>query len=287
VLAAKIGGEIVSADSQQVYRGFDIGTAKPSHEERRGVAHHLIDVADPSEVLSAGEFARRADAAIEQIAGRGAVPVVVGGTGLWIRALLQGLMEAPASDADLRQRLEREAATSGREAMHRRLLDIDPAAAAQIAPENLTRVLRALEIHALTGEAPSRLWARHGFARLRYRAKVLGLSPPRSELYRRIDERCRSMFDRGLIAEVRGLAARGHRSAPAMKAIGYREALCVVDGTVAPEEAIRLASQATRRYAKRQLTWFKKDPLVEWLSWPVQLEGVVAAAQGFLEARPD
>ncbi len=269
-LAERLGGEIISADSQQVYQDLEIGTAKPTADERARVRHHLVDCISPGEVLSAGEFARRADAAVLEIASRGRLPIVVGGTGLWVRALLQGLVEVPQADPELRARLEAVAAREGKEAMHARLAALDAAAAAQIPVQNLVFVLRALELYELTGERPSELKARHAFSRLRYHARVLGLSPSRELLYRRIDARAKAMFAQGLVAEVARLVEAGHRDAPAMKALGYRQALGVLDQQLDLPTAISLTARDCRHYAKRQLTWFRADPLVEWLPWPAE-----------------
>jgi tRNA dimethylallyltransferase len=267
-LARALGGELVSADSQQIYRGLDIGTAKPTPEERAAAPHHLIDLLEPDQTLSAGEFARRADEVIADVVRRGRLPIVVGGTGLWVRALLLGLIEAPPPDPELRRELEQRAEREGREALHAELERIDPETAATIPPQNLVRVVRALEIWRQTAEKPSAQRARHGFGRLRYRAKVLGLSPPREELYRRIDARAAAMFAAGLLDEVRALLAKGLRGAPALGALGYPQALAAAEGRLSVEEAIAATAQETRRYAKRQLTWFRADPLVHWLPWP-------------------
>ncbi|MGC4113474.1 MAG: tRNA (adenosine(37)-N6)-dimethylallyltransferase MiaA [Myxococcales bacterium] len=273
-LAERLGGEIVSADSQQVFRELDLGTAKPTPEERARVPHHLVDFADPTKLLSAGEFARLADEAIDGIRARRRLPIVVGGTGLWVRSLLLGIVEAPAVDLALRRSLEARAAKEGRQAMHAELARIDPESAASIPPQNQVFVLRALELFAQTGEKPSVLRARHAFSRLRYDATVLGLTPPRDELYRRIDLRARQMFERGLVDEVRRLVAQGRRAAAETKALGYPQALSVVDGRCTVEEAIAQTAQQTRHYAKRQLTWFRADPLVEWLDWPVEVRAL-------------
>lgn len=282
-LARALSGEVISADSQQIYRGLDVGTAKPTPAERALAPHHLLDVAEPTEALSAGAFARLADEAIAQIAARGRLPIVVGGTGLWVRALLLGLVELPPSDPSLRAKLALEAERQGREALHAELARIDPETAAQIPPANLVRVLRALEIHALTGEKPSAVRARHAFARLRFRARVLGLAPPREELSRRIDERAKAMFDGGLLGEARALLDRGLRDAPALKALGYPQAVAALDGRCSPEEAAAAVAQQTRRYSKRQLTWFRANPLVEWLPWPPPVEALIEAlrSQGY------
>lgn len=276
-LAERLGGEVVSADSQQVYRELDIGTAKPTADERRRVVHHLVDVADPRETLSAGAFARLADRAIEDVRGRDRLPIVVGGTGLWIRALLLGIIQTPEADAALRARLEERAAREGRQALHDELKAVDPEAAAAIPAQNLARVVRSLELHALTGEKPSALRARHAFASLRYDAKVLGVAPPRDELYRRIDVRVRQMFAQGLVEEVAHLEARGLGDLARVKALGYPQALAVARGEASQEEAVALTARDTRHYAKRQLTWFRADPLVEWLAWPPAPEALASA----------
>lgn len=279
-LARALNGEIVSADSQQIYRGLDVGTAKPTAHERTQVPHHLLDVAEPTEVLSAGAFARLADEAIAAIAGRGRLPIVVGGTGLWVRALLQGMVELPPVDPALRAELALRAERQGPGALHAELARVDPETASQIPPANLVRVLRALEIHALTGEKPSEVRARHAFARLRYRARVLGLAPPRADLYRRVDERAQAMFEGGLLDEVRALLARGLRDAPALKALGYPQAVAALEGRCSIEEAVGEVARQTRRYSKRQLTWFRADPLVEWLPWPPQVETLIEELKG-------
>lgn len=275
-LACELGGEVVSADSQQVYRHLEIGTAKPTARERAAVPHHLVDFAEPTESLSAGSYARLADEAIAAIGARGRLPIVVGGTGLWIRALLLGIAEIPPADSALRARLEALAESKGRAALHDRLAAIDPESAAEIPAANAVRVIRALEIHELTGEKPSVVRARHGFAKLRYRARVFGISPPREALYRRIERRARAMFESGLVEEVRGLVACGLRDAPALKALGYPQALEVIDGRASVEQAIAATAQASRHYAKRQLTWFRADPLVEWLGWPPEALALAA-----------
>lgn len=273
-LAERLRGEVVSADSQQVFRELDLGTAKPTSEERARVPHHLVDFADPAGLLSAGEFARLADEAIAGIRARARLPIVVGGTGLWVRALLLGIVEAPPVDEALRRSLEERAAREGRAAMHAELARVDPDSAASIPPQNLVFVLRALELFAQTGEKPSAMRARHAFSRLRYDARVFGVSPPREELYRRIDERTKAMFERGLVDEVRRLVEQGRRAAAETKALGYPQALAVVDGRLGLADAVAQTAQQTRRYAKRQLTWFRADPLVEWLAWPVDAEAL-------------
>ena len=259
-LARRHGGEIVSADSPQVYRFFDIGTAKPSAEELAAVPHHLISVVDPLEPFSAAEYQRRADAAIEDITSRGRPVFVVGGTGMYLRILLHGLVEAPGADPELRAELEALAAAEGREAVHRKLAEVDPETAAKLPPQDLVRTIRALEIHKQTGKTASEFRREHAFAPDRYPFRMYVLNPPREALYRTIDARTAAMFQRGLVEEVRELIARGFAEAAPMRSVGYVQAKAVVDGQLSVDEAIQQTAQETRRYAKRQLTWFRKEP---------------------------
>lgn len=271
-LAEQAGAEIVSCDSQHVYRRLDIGTAKPRAEERARVPHHLIDIRDPTEQLSAGDFVRLADAALADIQRRGKPAIVVGGTGLWLRALVFGMIEVPSVQRELRERLAAELAAQGKSAMFERLRALDPAAAARIDPGNAARVLRALELFELTGEPPSALWARHAFQAPRHRARIFGLNPPRDLLYRRIDERAARMFATGLIDEARALDRDGLSQAAAVRrAIGYPQAMAHIAGELSLEDAISLTAQATRRYAKRQWTWFRAEKRIEWLdTWDIE-----------------
>jgi tRNA dimethylallyltransferase len=272
-LARRIGGEIVNADSQQVYRGLDVGTAKPTPDERVAAPHHLLDLVEPGEGMDAARFVALADAAISELAARGAVPVVVGGTGLYVRALLHGVVEAPGRDPALRARLEAEAARLGRPALHARLAEVDPEAAARIRPNDLVRIVRALEI-AAGGRRPSELFAAHAFRADRYDAVLLALDPPREELHARIDARVRSMFEGGLLDEARALDAR-LAGAPAPRLpIGYAEAIACVRGALDPEQAIRRVQVAHRRYARRQVIWLRRERGVEWLRPPYDVEAL-------------
>ena len=279
-VARRIDAEIVSADSQQVYRDFDIGTAKPTAEERTQVPHHLIDVADPMETFSAARFQQLADDAIKEIASRGKRVVVVGGTGLYLRILLHGVVPAPPAAPELRRALEAEAAEKGREALHARLAGIDPETASWVKPTDLVRIVRALEIHALTGTTASQFRREHQFAEDRYRFDLFVLDPPRDELYRRIDERTRKMFEHGLVEEVRSLLARGYRDAAPMKSVGYAQALAHVDGTLSLEDAIAQAARETRRYAKRQLTWFRRETGARFIQPPYWVEEIIRPSTG-------
>lgn len=270
-LARRLGGEIVNADSQQVYRGLDVGTAKPSAAERAAAAHHLIDVVDPGEGMDAARFAALADAAIADVAARGRLPIVAGGTGLYLRALLHGVVAAPGRDPALRARLEEEAARCGRPALHARLAAIDPATAARIRPNDLVRIVRALEI-AAGGTMPSELHAGHAFQEDRYAARLFALDPPRAALHARIDARVAEMFAGGLLDEARALAARFGDAVPARWPIGYAEAIACVRGELEVAEAIRRVQVAHRRYARRQVIWLRRERGVEWIAPPIDVE---------------
>lgn len=259
-LALRAGGEIVSADSQQVYKHFDIGTAKPSAEELAAVPHHLISEVEPLETFSAAEYQRRADAAIADIASRGKPVFVVGGTGLYLRVLLHGVVEAPGALPELRAELEALAAAEGREAVHRKLAEVDPETAAKLPPNDLVRIVRALEIHARTGIPASEFRRAHAFSADRYPFSLYVLEPPREALYATINARTEAMFARGLVEETRELLAAGFADAAPMRSVGYVQARAVVEGRMTLDEAIQDTAQETRRYAKRQLTWFRKEP---------------------------
>ncbi|MBI5136557.1 MAG: tRNA (adenosine(37)-N6)-dimethylallyltransferase MiaA [Nitrospirae bacterium] len=264
-LALAADGEIVNADSRQLYRGMDIGTAKPTPEERARVPHHLIDVLDPAEPCSAGRFARMADAAIAAIRARGRRPIVVGGTGLYLRALVDGIWEGPRADPALRAALAAVADRNGRGEPHRMLARLDPASAAAIHPNDVHKTIRALEITLLCGEPASSLRARHGFPG-RHGAAWFGLTRPRAELYDRIDRRVEAMIAAGWVDEVRRLLAAGiPLDAPGMNALGYAEIARHVHGEWPLAAAIQAVQMASRRYAKRQFTWFRKDARLLWL----------------------
>lgn len=265
-LARAIGGEIVSCDSQYVYRRLDVGTAKPTAEELRSVPHHLVDVCEPTQQLSAGDYVGLADAAIDDIRRRGKRVVIVGGTGLWLRSLLFGMIDVPEASPRLRERLQLDMERLGRAAMFHRLETIDPDAAARIDKNNGVRILRALELFELTGTRPSELWARHAFKKPRYKARVFALNPPRDVLYKRINQRTEAMFKGGLLEEAKALEADGLSQAAAVtRAIGYSQAMAVVRGEMSVERAIEETAKLSRHYAKRQWTWFRAEKSVEWL----------------------
>jgi tRNA dimethylallyltransferase len=277
-LAEKLDAEIVSADSQQCYRGLDAGTAKPSPEERSRVRHHLLDVADPEEQLDAARFVQLADAAVADISGRGKRVIVAGGTGLWIRALLRGLLDAPGASPEFRAALREDFEQLGVPALHARLAEVDPGAAARILPNDRVRVERALEVHALSGRPLSELQREHRFAEARYEALIWFLDPPREVLRQRIEARTRRMFaDGSLRRETEWLLSRG--ASKALKIIGYGEmAEALRTGNFAAAEERTKAR--TRQYAKRQRTWFARDA-GDPLPWPIDSPVLAATAQRF------
>jgi tRNA dimethylallyltransferase len=262
-LCRSLNGEIIGADSVQVYRGFDIGSCKPSAAELDGVAHHLLDVVDPDEPIDAARFAVLADQAIADVAARGRVPVVVGGTGLWLRALLRGLVEVPAVDAVLRARLEQEWREQGPEAMHRRLAQIDPRTAAHVHASDMVRVVRALEVHAQTGQALGELRAQHALGAPRYPALTIAIDVALPEWRTIIAERAHDMIARGFIDEVRGLVARFGPAIKPLRAVGYRQVVEGLTAQASRAEIEHAVVRATRLYGKRQRNWFRSDPSVD------------------------
>lgn len=280
VLAERWGGEIVSADALQAYRGLEIGTAKPSVEERRRVRHHLVDFLDPEEPYSAGQFAERARGAIEEISARGAVPIVVGGSGLYLRALLEGLAPIPPVPVDVRRRIEARLAAEGLPALRRELARVDPAAAARIADGDPQRTQRALEVFEATGRPLSSWWREA--AELAVPAQVFGLTLPRALLYDRIAGRVRRMVEMGWVDEVERLLRSGiSRTCPAFQAIGYREVARHLDGEWPVEETVEVIVRRTRHYAKRQMTWFRRMPDVVWIE-ELGLDDRIASIQRVL-----
>ena len=261
-MAEALGGEIVSADSRQVYRGMDIGTAKPTPEERARVPHHLIDVADPGERYDVFRYQRDARAALAAISARGRAAIVVGGTGLYVRALLDGLdLASVPTDPVLRARIEADAEREGGEALHRRLGELDPDAAARVDARNVRRVVRYLEAALLTGGL-SASWRRDGAVP----ATRIGLAPPRETLVAAIEVRVRRMVGAGVLAETRALLARGLDPAlPSLTGHGYVHWARHLGGALTLDEAIALTVRDTRRYSRRQMTWFRRDSAVHWI----------------------
>ena len=264
-LAAELGGEILNADALQVYRGLDIGTAKPGAAERARVRHHLIDILEPHERYSAGEFARRAREAILEIRRRGALPIVVGGSGLYLRALFEGISPIPAGDPEVRRRLRERLAAEGLPALRSELAAIDPATAARLSPGDTQRVLRGLEVAAVSGEPLSAWISRQPFGIQRIAAVRVGLTLPRGILYDQIASRVARMVDGGWVEEVARLLGQGlDPELPAFQAIGYRQLIRHLEEEWSLEHAIGETIRATRRFAKRQETWFRREPDVAW-----------------------
>lgn len=265
-LAQKFPMEIISADSRQVYRGMDVGTAKATRAERAAVPHHLIDVVDPDEEFTAGRFVTLSQEAVSSIGRRGHHPLLVGGTGLYIKTLTAGLLEAPPADEALRLRLTDLEEQYGEGTLHARLQQVDPALAEKLSPRDRVRIVRALEVFQLTGQRLSELQARHGFADTPFRLLKIGVRADRDTLYRRIDERVHRMVAEGLVAEVEALLAKGYSShLKSMQTIGYREIIRFLHGDFSLDEAISRIQQESRRYAKRQMTWFRRDSSIIWV----------------------
>jgi len=268
-LAEQFAGEIINADSMQVYRSMNIGTAKPSADQRRRVPHHLLDIVDPDQTFSAADFCREAEMIISDIARRGKNIIVCGGTGLYIRALTKGLMDSPAGDADLRSELQDLAIREGSGVLYRRLAEVDPVSAKRIHPNDQFRIIRALEVYQLTGRPISELRGEHQFGTLRYDYCKIGLSMDRESLYRNVDNRVDLMIGQGFLEEVKGLLAAGYSSnLKPMRSLGYRQLCNYLEGDILFEDVIQLIKRDTRRYAKRQLTWFNQDPEIKWIEYP-------------------
>ena len=265
-IAESFNGEIVNYDSVQVFRGLDIGSAKPSREDRESIPHHMIDIREPADLYTAGDYQREARAVLEDIRGRGRIPVLVGGTGLYLRALTEGLFQGPVRSAQWRERLEMLAEVRGREYLHRVLQRLDPDTAQRIAARDKPKIIRAIEVRLETGKPLSEhLRAEPRRPLTGFAICTLGLDPPREESYRRIDARVVRMFDAGLVDEVRGLLARGvPRDAKPLGAIGYRHVLSNLDKNSPWGDTIRMIQRDTRHYAKRQLTWFRRQASTTW-----------------------
>ena len=287
-LAEEFRGEIVNCDSVAMYREFDVGTAKPSPEERAGAPHHLFDFVDPTKAVTAGEYARQAREVLADISARGRLPIVVGGTGLYLRALLEGLFAGPQRSEAIRERLRERAASRGSAHLHRILQNLDRASAEKIHSNDVPKLIRAIEVCLASRQKMSELWRQgreplHGFRILR-----LGLDPERHALYERINARAAGMFDNGLVEETRRLRAKYGESARPLSSLGYKQALQFLSGDISREHALQAAQQAHRNYAKRQMTWFRREPGVTWLNGfgddrSVQSEAVCAviAVLGF------
>ncbi|MEZ4528308.1 MAG: tRNA (adenosine(37)-N6)-dimethylallyltransferase MiaA [Desulfobacterales bacterium] len=263
--ALTFGGEIVSADSMQIYRYMDIGTAKPTAEEKAAMQHHMIDIVDPDEDFDAAQYAEEARRAVAQIHKKGKVPFVAGGTGLYIKILLGGIFQAPAPAPELRARLRAEAKMHGAAFLHQRLLGCDPESGRRIHPNDTFRIVRALEIFETTGQSISEYHQSHGFSENPFHVYKIGLQAEREILYKRIEMRVDAMLETGLESEVRSLLEKGYSpQLKSMQSIGYRHMADWIQGRLSFDEAVRTMKQDTRRYAKRQFTWFRADPEIVW-----------------------
>jgi tRNA dimethylallyltransferase len=264
-LARECGGEIVNCDSVAMYREFEIGTAKPSLAERSQAPHHLVDFVEPTEVMTAGEYSRRARETLEAIKSRNRLAIVVGGTGLYLRALLEGLFPGPQRSEELRQRLRERTEEKSFEYLHRLLRRLDPAAAARIHPRDTPKVIRAIEVCLAARQPMTEAWKQGRSPLQGFRILRLGLNPERARLYARLNQRAQQMFDSGLVEETRGLAEKYGTRAQALASLGYKQALQSVRGEISRDAAVSATQQAHRNYAKRQMTWFRREPEVVWL----------------------
>ncbi len=282
-LAQAFGGEILNADSMQVYRHMDIGTAKLTLEERRGIPHHLIDLVDPDQPFHAELYRRHGRRIIGELHLKGRPIFLVGGTGLYIRALTQGLFAAPKIDPLIRERLKQEAKEKGNAPLHQRLREVDPKAASIIHPNDLFRTVRALEVYESTGMPISLFWEGHRFGDRPYETLKLGLQVERYELYRRIDERVDRMIEKGLLHEVEGLLKMGYGPGlKPMKSLGYKQMVQYLLNETGWDEAVCQMKRETRRYAKRQWTWFRGDPEIHWRDASADRKRIFEEVRSFL-----
>ena len=265
-LAERFAGEIVNCDSGAMYREFDIGTAKPTTAERDQVPHHLFDCVSPADHITAGEYARRARSMLEEVKTRGHLPILVGGTGLYLRALLEGLFPGPQRSEELRQRLRERATSRGPKYLHRILFRLDRAAAEKIHANDFPKLIRAIEVCLASRQRMTDLWQQRGRDPLQgFRILRLGLDPDRQALYERINRRAQQMFEEGLIEETKTLLEKYGNAASPLASLGYKQAGQFIRGELTLEQALQAAQQAHRNYAKRQMTWFRREPEVQWL----------------------
>jgi tRNA dimethylallyltransferase len=286
-LAERLGAEIVNADSRQLYKGMDIGTAKPAAEERRRVPHHLIDVRTPAQPLDVAEFVAIARAAIIDIASRGRRALVVGGSGFYLRALRGGIFEGPAASDEIRRELEGVAAEHGIPFLHDELMKVDLPSASRIQRNDLYRIVRALEVYRITGVPISIHQQRHAFAHREFDTFTVALEVPRERLYASINARFEGMIAEGFVDEVRALLAQGYSpERPPLSTIGYREVAAFVRGETTLEAAVELGKRKTRQFAKRQLTWFRHQPEVTWVDASHGAEEAEMLFQRFFSSAP-
>jgi tRNA dimethylallyltransferase len=281
-LAEKFPLEIISADSRQIYRRMDIGTAKATVEEQAIVPHHMIDLIDPDQEFSVAEFVDLARSLIREISERGKIPCIVGGTGLYIRALLGGLAQLPSSNFELRKQLHQREDDEGPGSLFRELQQVDPVAAAEIHPNNIVRIVRALEVCAISGRRISELKAAHSFSEQPYRALKLVPEFARAELYTRINHRSKQMIACGLVDEVRGLVESYSFDLKVLQTLGYREVGRYINEEISAEQMLADIQKCTRQYAKRQLTWFRKEPEIIWVDSTMESVKVIQSIDNFI-----
>jgi len=282
--ALHVDGEVVNADSQLVYRHMDVGTAKPPLSARKGIPHHLIDIVDPDEDFNAARYRELALGAIGEMTARGKKPIVCGGSGLYLRALLQGIFVGPGKNKAIRERLEAEADASGLGALHARLREIDADAALRIHPNDRHRIVRALEVYEITGKTITQWQEEHGFQERAFDVLKIGLNRERKALYQLIDRRTDDMIKAGLVDEVERLLEQGYGlDLPALQSIGYRQIGLYLRGEVTMEEAIALIKRDSHHFAKRQLTWFRADKDIRWYDMDREREKILPAVEEFLQ----
>ncbi len=263
-LAKIFDTDVISADSMQVYKGMDIGTAKPSLEEMDGITHHMISIVEPDRRFSVGEYVRQVRPVIDSISGHGRIPIVAGGTGLYIRGLIDGLCDTPEADWEIRKRLFEEEEMHGKGYLYRRLNLVDPVSAGRMEANDTVRIVRALEVYEIAGVPISDIQDSHGFKEKQYNPVMVGLTMDRAKLYKKIEDRVDSMVKRGFEEEVRGLISSYGNSPPLMTGLGYKQFAGYLDGLHSREQAVSLLKRDTKRYAKRQFTWFNRDRRIKW-----------------------
>jgi tRNA dimethylallyltransferase len=284
-LAERFGGEIVNCDSVAMYRDFDIGTAKPASSERARAPHHLLDCVAPTSHITAGEYARQARQVLEGIKTGGHLPILVGGTGLYLRALLEGLSPGPQRSEELRERLRERADSRGSNYLHRILRRLDRAAAKKIHANDMPKLIRAIEVCLTSRQKITELWQQHGRDPLRgFRILRLGLDPDRQALYDRINRRAQQMFETALVEETQRLLEKYGDAAGPLSSLGYKQAVQFLRGELTREQALQAAQQAHRNYAKRQMTWFRREPEVHWLGGFGDDEQIQRMAEAWVEA---
>ncbi|MDX1410595.1 MAG: tRNA (adenosine(37)-N6)-dimethylallyltransferase MiaA [Nitrospirales bacterium] len=288
-MAKAVGTEVLTADSRQVYRGMNIGTDKPTIAERQGVPHQLIDLVDPDQLFNVGDYRRHAIEEIDRLHQQGKIPLIAGGTGLYIRAVLRGLWSGPAADWTFRHRLTQEAKEKGEAFLYQELKKVDPQLAQQLHPRDHRKIQRGLEVFHLLGTPLSQSHQRHGFQEIPYTSIMVGLTMPRESLYKRIEARVELEIAKGLLQETQELLNRGFtRTLRSMTSLGYRQFSGYLDGEYSYDEAVCLLKRDTRHFAKRQMTWFRKEPSIQWI--PVEedepsdqvADRVLLQCQGFL-----